>query len=270
MNESEKTLHISPPKHIEWAAVAVLSVLGLFLLVETVTAFNSIGRSELPPSNVITVNGEGEVNAAPDIAQITFTVMNTSPTVAAAQEKTTTQGNAALEYLEGKGIDTKDVKTLSYNVSPQYAYPNPCQLGVMCPAYSDNAPKITGYQVSQTVQVKVRDLDAVGDLLGGLGKQNIQNISGPDFTLDDLDAVQNEARAEAIVDAKAKAKELAKQLGVRLVRIVNYSEGGNYPIYAKYGLGMGGDMMSEAASVPNLPVGENEYSSNVMITYEIR
>jgi uncharacterized protein YggE len=267
MNE-EKTLHISPPKHIEWAAVAALSMLGLFLFVTTLNAFGEIGRSQTPAMNTITVSGEGSVSASPDIAHVTFTVQNSASTVAEAQAKTTKQSNAALEYVKSQNILEKDIKTLSYNINPQYAYPNPCRAGTVCPQYYDSTPKITGYQVSQTVQITVRDLDEVSPLLAGLGEQEVQNLSGPAFALDDATGVQNRARMEAIAQAKAQAKELAKELGVRLVRIVNFSEGGNYPMM--YAYGKGGAMTADSVSAPQIPAGENEYSSNVTITYEIR
>lgn len=270
MNDSDKTIHIDPPKHIQWAAVAALSMLGLFLLVETLGSLGDIGRADTPASNTITVNGIGSVMAPPDIAHITFTVQNTAATVADAQAKTTAQANAAIDYVTEQDIDEKDIKTLSYTISPQYAYPNPCRAGEVCPQYYDSNQKITGYQVAETVQITVRDLDKVSPLLAGLGKQNVQNVYGPDFALDDPTAKQNEARTEAIKDAKDQAKELAKELGVRLVRIVNFSEGGYYPMYAKEVYGMGGATDSVSAPTPTVPAGENEYTSNVSITYEIR
>ena len=82
----------------------------------------------------------------------------------------------------------------------------------MCPVYS-GAPKVTGYEVSETIQVTMRDLTAVGALLGGLGKLSVQNISGPDFALDDPTAGYDAARANAINNAKTQATLLAKQLG---------------------------------------------------------
>ena len=267
MNDADKTIHIDPPKHIRFAAVAALSMLALFLLVETLNAFDNIGRSETPAMNTITVSGEGRITASPDIARISFTVMQDASTVAAAQEIVTEQMNDVLEYLEDEGIGEEDLKTTSYTVSPQYAYPNPCPPGTYC--VTERTPKLIGYQVSHTVELTVRDLDMVGALLAGLGSRNVQNLYGPNFTLDDPDAVQNEARVEAIAEAKTEAKTLAKQLGVRLVRIVNFSEGSNYPIFygkdAVYGTGG-----AESASIPGIPTGGNEYTSYVTITYEIR
>ena len=182
---------------------------------------------------------------------------------------TTKQANAAIEYVKGQNVDEKDVKTLSYNISPQYSYPNPCPRGGVCPDYYSGTPKITGYQVSETIQVTMRDLSAVGTLLGGLGKLEVQNINGPAFALDDATAGYDAARADAIDKAKVQAKLLAKQLGVHLGKIVNFSESSGGYASPMYGLGMSrADAKAEPA--PNLPVGENTYNASVSITYEIR
>lgn len=245
------------------AAVAVLALLALFLLVKTWdTAF---GRDISDPYNTITVEGTGTAAMVPDTARITFTVMESAADVATAQENATKRTDAALEALEDQGIEERDVKTLSYNVSPKYEYPQPCYGGVC----QTSSPRIVGYDVSQTVQVKVRDTAKAGEVLAALGGLGVQNISGPEFVVDDETAVKNEARAEAIEEARAKAKELAKELGVHLGDIVSFSEmPGNQPMY--YG-GRGGGMMDAVAqSAPSLPVGENETDITVMITYEIR
>ena len=115
----------------------------------------------------------------------------------------------------------------------------------------------------------MRDLTKVGALLAGLGKENVQNVSGPNFTLEDTSVGYDAARADAITKAKAQADILAKQLGVRLGRIVHFSESNNtpYPVYAAEtkAVGMGGGV-----STPDVPVGENTYTANVSITYEIQ
>ena len=249
------------------ALIGALAILALFLLAETITIAANFGRSGAPATDTITVQGDGQATLAPDVARISFTVENTAATVALAQEATTEQANAALEFVKEQGVAEKDIKTLSYNISPQYSYPNPCSPGVLCPDYT-RTPKITGYQVSETVQVTVRDLTEVGALLGGLGNLEVQNVNGPAFALDDSTEGYNAARADAIMKAREQAELLAKQLGVRLGKIVNFSEfSGGYP-YPVYGLGMGGDVRAELA--PNIPVGENTYNASVSITYEIR
>lgn len=251
------------------AVTAILVFLALFLLVSTIGASKGLSRPGGPATDTITVSGAGQATMAPDVARITFTVQNKAATVAAAQKATDDQAKAAIEYVQGAGIEDKDIRTLSYTINPEYSYPNPCPPGSMCPAYS-GTPRIVGYQVAETVQVTVRDLTKVSDLLGGLGSRQVQNVSGPDFALDDVTAGHNAARADAIEKAKVEAERLAKQLGVRLGKIVNYSESsGGYPYPMAYGMG-GAEADMKVASGPVVPAGENTYNASVSITYEIR
>ena len=248
------------------AIVAVLVLLALFLLAKTWDA--AFGRSINDPYNTITVEGTGSAAMVPDTARITFTVMESAPEVATAQEAATTRTDAAIAALEEMDIEERDIKTLSYNVSPKYEYNQPCY-GMVCPP-TQSSPRIVGYDVMQTIEVKVRDTAKAGDVLASLGGLGVQNINGPEFVVDDETAVQNEARAEAIEEARTKAKELAGDLNVRLGKIVSFSEGptGNF-----YGYGGEANMdmrMVGAQSAPTLPVGESETEITVMITYEIR
>lgn len=254
---------------LRFAIVGVLSILALYLLAQTIATAGTLGRAGVPATDTITVQGTGEATLAPDVARISFTVENSAETVAKAQEATTKQTNTALDFVEEQGVLEKDVKTLSYNISPKYSYPNPCLAGAYCPDYS-REPKITGYRVSQTVQVTVRDLGKVGDILNGLGGLEVQNVNGPAFALDDETAGKDAARADAISKAKAQAMFLAKQLGVSLGKVVSFNESsGGYPYPMAYG--MGGDLnFAKTESAPQIPSGENTYTTSVSITYEIR
>lgn len=247
------------------ALTGALSILALFLLAQTITTAENFGRPGVPATDTVTVNGAGQATLPPDVARVSFTVQNTAPAVADAQAATTKQANAVLGVVKAQGIVDKDVKTLSYNISPQYSYPRPCAAGVACPPYS--TPTVTGYQVSESIQVTVRDLPSVGTLLADLGKLSVQNVSGPSFALDDPTAGYDAARADAITKAKAQAALLAGQLGVHLGKIVNFSESsGNYPtpIYAMAA------SSAKSEATPNVPAGENTYNASVSITYEIR
>ncbi len=251
--------------------IGALSILALYLLAQTITLAADFGRSGVPATDTITVQGSGEVSIVPDVAKISFSVENVAATVAVAQAATTKQTDAALAAMKAAGIADKDIKTTSYSISPQYAYPTPCY-GITCPVpvdgYTSGSPKITGYQVSQSVQVTVRELDGVGAVLESLGKLGVQNVYGPNFALDDSTAAYAAARADAIMKAKQQATVLAKQLGVRLGKVVNFSESsGGYPYPVMYDMGMGG---ASKVSAPNIPAGENTYNASVSITYEIR
>ena len=249
------------------AFTGALSILALFLLAQTITTAENFGRPGVPATDTITVQGSGQATLPPDVARISFTVQNTAKTISDAQTATTKQANAALAYVKEQGVADKDVKTLSYNINPQYSYPSPCSPGEICPRYSE--PKITGYQVSQSVQVTMRDLANVGTVLAGIGKLEVQNVNGPNFALDDATAGNDAARADAIAKAKAQAKLLANQLGVHLGKIVNFSESSGGYASPMYSLGAG--MSDEkSAPTPNIPTGENTYNASVSITYEIR
>ncbi len=247
------------------SVLGVLAILALFLVAETLSVSAGLGRSGVPATDTITVQGDGKATMPPDVAHVSFAVQNSAKTVADAQAATTKQAGSALDFVKGQGVAEKDVKTLSYNITPQYSYQT-CPAGTFCPSYSS---KVTGYEVSETVQVTVRDLASVGALLEGLGGLSVQNVSGPDFALDDPAAGYDAAREDAIAKAKSQAAVLAKQLGVRLGKIVNFSEtSGGYP-QTFYGLG-GATLDSAKAAAPVVPVGENTYNASVSITYELR
>lgn len=230
-------------------------------------SYNLIG-SGTTATNVISVSGTGDAFAVPDIATISFTVEKQEKTVADAQKYVDDNMKAALDFVKSSGIDEKDIQLTNNSFYPQYDYGQPC-VYYPCPT---KTPTIIGYQVSRTITLKVRKTDDAGAIVEGLGKLNVSNLNGPTFTVDSEDAVKAEARKIAINDAKTKAESLAKDLGVTLVRIVNFSENGNTPyplMYAKADMayGMGG---ASAPAAPELPKGQNKYTSDVMITYEIR
>jgi uncharacterized protein len=177
--------------------------------------------------------------------------------------------------LKAEGIADADVKTLGYNVNPQYAQNGTtgCPPGAMCPMIvpNGNSNTITGYQVSQTVEVKVRDTSKAGDVLQKLGTLGVQNISGPDFMVDDPTAVENDARGKAIDDARTKAETLAKQLHVRLGSVVSFNEnGGGYPGPVYSSLSKVGGAAMDMAPAPSVPTGTNETDVTVSVTYEIK
>jgi uncharacterized protein YggE len=251
------------------AAISTLAFLSIFLIAETVSLVHGYDRSGVPATDTITVQGDGQATVPPDVARVTFTVENTAAAVSDAQDKTTTQANAALAFVKSQGVADKDVKTMYYTISPQYTY-STCA-AISCPPVVDRTPKVTGYQVQETIQVTLHDLSKVGGMLAGLGKLQVQNISGPSFGLEDETAGYDAARADAIGKAKAQADLLATQLGVHLGKIVNFSESsGGYPYpVMTYDLGGATESM-KVAPTPTIPTGENTYTSSVSITYEIR
>lgn len=265
-----------------WTA-SVLFFLSLFLVVKVIGGLKglpSIGK-EVYPQATIMVSGNGEAFAKPDIATFSFSVTETSSTVKAAQDKATKKIDAALAVVREAGVEDKDIQTSGYNVYPKYEYstaicPQPLRSDISydlttssvsyCPLGKQT---LTGYEVDQTITVKVRDITKAGDLITKIGAVAVSNISGMQFSVDNRDELVAKARAEAITKAKDKAKELAKQLGVRLGDVVSFNENGNYPVYYST-MGKGGADSAAAPRAVELPAGETKITSDVTITYEIK
>lgn len=267
MNPETRETLVNASRPVRLAAAAALGMLAIFLLVQTGDALARYGQGDNPQINTITVTGEGKSSATPNIAKISFTVQESAADVKSAQDAATKKTNDALAAVKALGVADKDVKTSGYSVSPQYAQTSPCPAGVYC-TRPVTPNTITGYQVTQSVDVTVRDTSKAGDVLAKLGGLGVQNISGPNFTVDDDSGVMDEARANAIANARDKAKELAKELGVSLKEVVSYSEGGN-TIYPMYKAAAGVSAM-DAASAPTLPTGTDDRTVTVEVTYRIK
>lgn len=215
----------------------------------------------------ITVTGEGEVTAMPDIATITLTVRESAKTVPEAQKLVETKVSQALKDVSALGVEKKDTKTLSYTINPKYE--QQVQNMSYCVGYNCPPTKtvVVGYEVAQSMQIKVRKIDQAGTIIGIIGKANITEVSGPEFTVDDMDKPKADAKEIAIKKAQDKAKATAKSLGVSLGEITQFNEdgGNNYPrMY-----GMEASVMKASSDTVSLPQGESVIKSNVTITYSL-
>lgn len=226
MDTQKQEIHLVPPALIVKAvaiALFALTLWGLASFVKVVKEFRFVG-SGTTATNTITVSGEGEVFAVPDLATFTVSVEEKADEVSDAQKVATEKSNAILAALRAAGIEDKDIKTTSYNVYPNYQWIQaPCSSRGYCPP---GEQKLDGYTVSQSIEVKVRQTDKAGEVLASVGSLGASNVSGLSFTIDDEDQLQADAREKAIDDAREKAEELASQLGVSIVRIVGFNENG--------------------------------------------
>jgi len=212
--------------------------------------------------DTIVVSGKGELTVKPDIATISFSVMEENMDVGKASDAVNTKIANIVETLKTNGVDEKDIKTTGYNIYPRYNYVNSA-------IYPYNGTQVlAGYDVTQSISIKIIDLAKAGKIVTDLGNLKVTDMSGLNFTEDKYDDLVLQARDEAITDARAQAKKLAKALGVRLVKIVGYSEGGNYPIYYDRAVMSASSLGKGVEAV--LPTGENTITSNVSITYEIK
>jgi|ERR1035437_55868 uncharacterized protein YggE len=270
-------MNIENIKNNIWkVGLATLSVFCLLLIAVFVLQIKNIfgegnhfSKDSSVAKDTITVNGKGDVTVIPDIATFNFSVTETAKNVGDAQNAATTKINAAMKALDDAGIDTKkDVKTLSYNINPNYEYQTAvCTAGYCPPSKS----VLTGYNVSQTIQVKVRDISKAGALFSTIGSLNVQNVDSLSFSVDNIDTVNDNAKIAAITDAKVHAEKIAEALGVHLGKVTGFSDstsgGVPYPVMYENASVMGSAKM---ASAPQVPAGEQKVTSNVSVTYEIK
>ena len=205
----------------------------------------------------IVVSGVGKVSAVPDLAILTLGVQAQEATVANAQSIASTAMNKIMAALTADGVAAKDVQTQVFNITQVTQYDNNTQKQV-----------VIGYQVTNTVVAKIRDLTKVGAIIDDVATAggDVTRINGLSFTIEDPTNYNNQARKLAMDDAKAKAAQLASGLGVGLGK-ANYTSESSYlpPVPVSIGF-------EKAAGAPSTPisVGESEVSVNVQVTFAIK
>jgi len=249
----------------------LLAALSLFLIVLIVSTIVDIqnkvkeGRyigQEIESKNNISVSGTGEIYAKPDLALTSFSVVNEAKTVEKAMTENTSKMNAVIEAVKSQGVDEKDLKTTSFRINPRYDY---IEQGSI---YPTRKRVLSGYEISQSLQVKIRDMEKIGSIIEKATAAGSNQVGDLQFTIDDQEALKAEARSQAIVKAKEKAKSIASELGVKLVRITNFGESSVMPYYARSyefaDMAIGGEQ-----AIPEIETGENKISVSISITYEI-
>ncbi len=163
---------------------------------------------------VLDVTAEGRTTRVPDLATIRAGVVSQSPTAAAALTDNAQRMAKVLAALKRAGVAPRDIATSSVGLAPQYRY-------------ADNQPPvITGYQATNTVSIRFRDVAKSGTILDALVAQGANQIDGPNLSIDQPDAAVDEARTDAIAQAKRRADLYAKAAGLRVSRIVSIAESG--------------------------------------------
>ena len=238
-----------------------MALSGVFIIVLIfyfgVKSFNEMDNIS-DQQNTISVSGKGEIFIKPDIARISMSVEKNAYSVSDVQNQATNAINNVTKFLKDSGIEDKDIKTVNYSIYPRYDY------------LESQGRVFRGYTVSQTLEIKIRKIEDTGKILAGVTSAGANQVGGVSFTIDDEEGAKREARQKAINDAKTKAKQLAKDLGVRMGRLINYSEEGNNWIPLPYAakesaLGMGGGEIA-----PEIPSGENKVTINVNLIYQIK
>lgn len=248
------------------------ALISMIILATSSLLFANIYSKSIEPSSYrsFSASGEGKIVAIPDVAQFSFSVLTEGgKNIGALQQENTQKINRAIALLKNVGVDDKDIKTASYNLQPRYQYFS-CPISKNSTAKPCPPPEIVGYAISQTVSVKIRDFEKIGEILSGIVQSGVNSVSQLSFTIDDPDSLENEARNEAIIKAIAKAESMAEAGGFKLGRLLSISEGGFYPRYAFEKVSSLGLSMDDGAEQPQIEPGSQEVSVNVTLTYEIK
>ena len=188
----------------------------IILIVLVIIGFKIFGNNDdkNAQQDTIVVSGKGELTVKPDIATISFSVMEENIDVSKASDAVNTRIAKIISTLKADGVADADIKTTDYSINPRYNYVN-------APAYPYGGTQVlAGYDVTQSIEVKIRDLSKSSKVVTDLGVLNVTDMSGLNFTEDKYDDLVLQARDSAIADARAQATKLAKALGVKLVKIV--------------------------------------------------
>jgi uncharacterized protein YggE len=161
----------------------------------------------------ISVPGVGRVTVQPDIATLRLGVLVVRQTAAAARESAAATMTAVLEALSAKGVARKDLRTALLSLNPVTDYS------------PDSGPRVTGYQVANSVSVTVRDLAQAGALIDAALGAGATSMDGLEFTLDDPSAAEGQARQQAMADAQRRAQTIAAAASVKLGPVVGVVEG---------------------------------------------
>lgn len=182
------------------------------------SALPAMAQDMRPPfalidGTILDVSVTGATTRTPDIALIEAGVVTTSPTAAAAMSQNAERMRTVLAALRKAGVAERDIQTSAISLSPQYRY------------VQNQAPVVTGYQASNQVSIRFRDVAKSGPVLDLLVQQGANNISGPTLSIDKPDGAMDEARRDAVAKAKARAALYAESAGLRVDRILTISEG---------------------------------------------
>ena len=202
------------------------------------------------------ISATGEVSRIPDIAIISAGVMTRAPTAVAALSDNAARMERVRAALKRAGIADRDIQTSNVSLNPDYRY------------VENQPPQLTGYNASNTVNVRFRDIKATGRILDALVGEGANQINGPSLTIDKPETALDEARTKAIANGRARAELYARALGMRVVRLLSVSESSGYG-GAPVPMAMRMDV-AQAASKTEITPGEQQLQVSVSMSFELQ
>ena len=228
------------------------------LFLATALMANPIFAEEVKMNRIISLTGHGEVRAIPDLAIVTMGVLSSAETARQALDANTKAMTELMSSLKASNIESKDIATSNFSVNPRYDYGR----------NDGQPPKVTAFDVSNSVSVTLHKIDGVGDLLDKAVSSGSNQINGVTFSVANPQAAMDEARKAAVIDAKRKADLYAAATSVSLGNVLSISEGAPYQppqpmmMQAKA-------MSSDDAAVP-ISQGEQVIAVDVNMMWEIK
>lgn len=230
------------------------------LAIGTIVMTTASAQSPSPPiaatgdGTLLSVSASAEATRVPDVATLSTGVVTQAADANAALKANSAQMNKVVAAIRAAGIAERDIQTSGININPQYRYAE------------NQPPTITGYQASNTVNIKVRDIARLGEVLDALVASGANQVNGPSFEIDQPEAAYDEARQAALKKAQARAEMYAKSLGLRVRRIVSISEGGGFHPPVPMMKAMAMDARMESAPVAP---GETTLGANLDVVFEL-
>lgn len=203
-----------------------------------------------PALHTLTVSATGKVTVVPDVARVYLGVSLTKPTVKEARAAAASAMTGILSAIKALGVADLDIQTTGLNLSTQYA--------------SGSSTRIVGYAISEQVQVTVRDLDKAGDVVDAATAAGATDVNGISFEIADPARAQNDARAAAVVAARASAQAMAAAAQVGLGDVVSIADAGATPIY--YGGALTAPRADDATPVQP---GTQDVTASVTVVFEL-
>ncbi len=227
-----------------------------------VAAALAVGLAAMPAAaegwenaKTIVVNGAGEATRAPDVAYLTLGVEADGATASEALRKNSAQMEATIKTLRDAGVDKKDIQTANLSVGARYDY-----------SQEGKAPRLIGYQATNTVSVKLRNLEKAGGVIDKAVASGSNRLDSISFGFADPKPLLNDARRAAVADARERAALYADAAGVKLGSVLQISDSfsqnpGPIPVMMRAD-------MAEAKAVP-IAAGEQSIGASVTIVYAI-
>lgn len=241
-------------EHARPLACVLLASVGLM------AATAAVADDTSPREATITVAGNGEARATPDTAIVTLSVTKQEKTARESLDANNTAMTAVLDSLKADGIEARDLQTSGFSIQPVYNYPQNSD-------GSQKPPELVGYQTTNSLTIRLRDLSKAGALIDKSVSLGINQGGDIRFINEDTDAILKDARSKAMKDAMAKARELTAAAGVDIGRIVEISESVSNP------MPMPMMAMAEKADAPRavpMAPGENIYNVSINVTFAIK